>query len=150
MITCSCCERRSGFGGPRCGCSPDRYCRRCILCEAHCACGAGREIVVIDEGVDEADTPRVVPAERGGQAVWSSEQIVVVEDEGTERAMTMLEALLRLPTEARGGRPERCEAPPKPKVRVRLIPGGVGAIVEELVEEDGDVPEFVPQEIDRP
>lgn len=36
-------------------------------------------------------------------------QIVVVEDEGTERAMTVLEALLRLPTEARGGRPERCE-----------------------------------------
>lgn len=52
-------------------------------------------------------------------------QIVVVVDEDTERAMTMLEALLRLRTEARGGRPERCEEP---------------------VEDDGDVPEFVPQE----
>lgn len=115
------------------------------MCEAHCGCGAGREIIVIDEGVDEADTPRVVPAERGGRAVWSSEQIVVVEDEGTARAMTVLEALLRLPTEACGGRPERCEEPPKPKVLVRLIPGSVGAIVEEPVGDDGDVPEFVPQ-----
>ncbi len=82
---------------------------------------------------------------------WSDCQLVAVEtDEGTIDAVTMLEALMRLPSEHGSGRPELAEEKPRPKTK--LISTYCGAIIE--VPDEDEVPEFKPQvepeSLDRP
>lgn len=72
---------------------------------------------------------------------WSDCQIVAVEVEGGVDAVTLLEALMRLPSEHGSGRPELAEEKPRPKTK--LISTYCGAIIE--VPDEDDVPEFRPQ-----
>lgn len=79
---------------------------------------------------------------------WSDCQLVAVEtDEGTVDAVTLLEALLRLPSEHGSGRPELAEGEavlPPTKPKTKLISTYCGAIIE-VPDDDEPVPEFVPQ-----
>ncbi len=70
---------------------------------------------------------------------WSDCQPVAVEtDEGTIDAVTMLEALMRLPSEHGSGRPEMAEEKPRPKVKLAFTT--CGAIIE--VPDEDHVPDF--------
>lgn len=74
---------------------------------------------------------------------WSDCQLVAIEtDEGTVDAVTLLEALMRLPSECGSGRPELAE--PKPKPKTKLMWTTCGAIIEVPDEDEDGVPEFMP------
>jgi len=60
-VYCYCCDRRLSANHFPCSCS-DWYCRRCILCAAHCSCPMPALVRDEDLGDEVADDCRTVPA----------------------------------------------------------------------------------------